>query len=148
MLEPLGLVEHGEMAGVTEALSTRPGFVSHISGASDSGYRVVEVWESREAHQEWVDQVISALEAHAEHYTDVPTEFILPRDPRDEPYVNLAIASGAHYLVTRDRDLLDLMEPSAPGSPEFLTRFPSVTILDPTEFLGRLEPSSEEEIAG
>ena len=45
-------------AGVVEALATRPGFVSHISGAADSGYRVVEVWESREAHQEWVDQVI------------------------------------------------------------------------------------------
>jgi hypothetical protein len=45
-------------AGVVEALAKYPGFVSHISGAADSGYRVVEVWESREAHEDWVEKVI------------------------------------------------------------------------------------------
>jgi heme-degrading monooxygenase HmoA len=42
-------------AGVVDALPKAPGFVSHISGASDTGYRVIEVFESREAHQAWYD---------------------------------------------------------------------------------------------
>ena len=45
-------------AGVVDALATYPGFVSHVSGAASSGYRVIEVWESREAHQSWVEKVI------------------------------------------------------------------------------------------
>jgi heme-degrading monooxygenase HmoA len=46
-------------AGVVEALAAYPGFVSHISGAASSGYRVIEVWESREAHEDWVEKVIT-----------------------------------------------------------------------------------------
>lgn len=42
-------------AGVVDAISSAPGFVSHISGASSTGYRVIEVWDSREAHQAWYD---------------------------------------------------------------------------------------------
>ena len=45
-------------AGVVDAMATYPGFVSHISGAASSGYRVIEVWESRETHQTWVEDVI------------------------------------------------------------------------------------------
>jgi hypothetical protein len=30
-------------AGVVDALAKSPGFVSHISGAASSGYRVIEV---------------------------------------------------------------------------------------------------------
>ena len=46
-------------AGVVDAMSKAPGFVSHISGASSSGYRVIEVWESRAAHQAWYDNHIA-----------------------------------------------------------------------------------------
>ncbi len=46
-------------AGVVDAISKAPGFVSHISGASGSGYRVIEVWESRDAHQDWYDNHIA-----------------------------------------------------------------------------------------
>ena len=45
-------------AGVVDALATYPGFVSHASGAADSGYRVIEVWESRQAHEDWVEKVV------------------------------------------------------------------------------------------
>jgi putative PIN family toxin of toxin-antitoxin system len=41
---------------------------------------------------------------------DVPRVFTLARDPKDEPYINLALAANARYLVSRDNDLLDLME--------------------------------------
>lgn len=45
-------------AGVVDALATFPGFVSHVSGAASSGYRVIEVWQSRDAHHAWVEKVI------------------------------------------------------------------------------------------
>ena len=51
-------IEAMRAAGVVDALATYPGFVSHASGAADSGYRVIEVWESREAHEDWVEKVI------------------------------------------------------------------------------------------
>jgi hypothetical protein len=35
-------------AGILEALQTAPGFRGHWSGATSSGYRVFELWDSRE----------------------------------------------------------------------------------------------------
>jgi putative PIN family toxin of toxin-antitoxin system len=63
-------------------------------------------------------------------FSDIPEAFRLERDPKDEPYINLAIASGASFLVTWDRDLLDLMDDEG-----FRQRFPSLTILEPTALL-------------
>lgn len=40
-------------AGVVDALAKAPGFISNRSGAASSGYRVIEVQESREAHRAW-----------------------------------------------------------------------------------------------
>src|SRR5688572_1987116 len=34
---------------------------------------------------------------------DVADTYVLERDPKDSKYINLAIASGAPYLVTRDK---------------------------------------------
>lgn len=48
-----GFADAARTAGIVDAMSTAPGFQGHLSGATDSGYRVVEVWESREAHQAW-----------------------------------------------------------------------------------------------
>ena len=52
-------IEGMRAAGVVDALEKAPGFVSHISGAASSGYRVIEVWESREDHQTWYDDHIA-----------------------------------------------------------------------------------------
>ena len=46
-------------AGIADAMVKAPGFVSHVSGATGSGYRVIEVWESRGAHQSWYDNHIA-----------------------------------------------------------------------------------------
>ena len=62
--------------------------------------------------------------------------FVLSRDPKDEPYLNLAIATDASYLVSRDNDLLDLMTDS-----EFRTQHPDLKILDPVAFLRELQPA-------
>lgn len=40
---------------------------------------------------------------------EVPKRVSLERDPRDEGYLNLALAVEARYLVTWDNDLLDLV---------------------------------------
>jgi putative PIN family toxin of toxin-antitoxin system len=67
----------------------------------------------------------------------VPEVFSYPRDPDDEPYVNLALAAGAPYLVTWDNDLLDLMEENPDGA-AFRSRFPGLRILTPVAFLREL----------
>lgn len=42
-------------AGVVEALRTMQGFRGHWSGATNTGYRVIELWDSREDYQAWYD---------------------------------------------------------------------------------------------
>jgi putative PIN family toxin of toxin-antitoxin system len=79
---------------------------------------------------ETVDEFCHRIQRVALRLDQVPASFALPRDPNDEPYLNLAIAVSADYLVTRDNDLLDLMQDTA-----FRVRFPSLTILDPVTLL-------------
>ena len=43
-------------------------------------------------------------------YQNIKRRFGYPRDPDDEPYLNLAIKAKADFIVTRDKDLLDLMK--------------------------------------
>jgi putative PIN family toxin of toxin-antitoxin system len=69
---------------------------------------------------------------------NVPEVFRYPRDADDEPYINLAIAAGADYLVSRDRDLLDLMDESTPEGKDFRGRFPGLNIIEPVAFLRAL----------
>jgi putative PIN family toxin of toxin-antitoxin system len=85
-----------------------------------------------------VDKAVAFLEnvkGKAIAFPEVPRAVPLPRDPKDEPYLNLAVAAGAQYLVTRDRDLLDLMQDSS-----FRATHPGLSIVDPVAFLQRLEP--------
>ncbi|MBC7816626.1 MAG: putative toxin-antitoxin system toxin component, PIN family [Planctomycetaceae bacterium] len=79
---------------------------------------------------EWVNEFLEAITSKALVVPDVPDAFSLPRDPKDEPYINLAIATQAEFLVSRDRDLLDLMTDA-----DFRRRFPGLTIVDPMTFL-------------
>jgi putative PIN family toxin of toxin-antitoxin system len=66
--------------------------------------------------------------------------FQYPRDPDDEHVLNLAIETGAKYLVSRDKDLLDLMDENRPEGQAFRQRFPSLSILDPVSFLQVISP--------
>ena len=61
-----------------------------------------------------------------------------PRDPKDEPYINLADAAKADYLVTRDKDLLSLMTGHSAVSKEFRRRTRPLQVLDPVAFLEAL----------
>src|SRR5262245_31430323 len=59
---------------------------------------------------EAVDSYLEDIESLSVSFFDVPVAMALDRDPKDEPYLNLAIASSAAYLTTWDNDLLDLMD--------------------------------------
>src|SRR5688500_1956017 len=56
----------------------------------------------RHLTDERVDEFLREVQSLAVHIDDVPSTFSLPRDPKDEPYLNLAIASKASAIVSRD----------------------------------------------
>jgi putative PIN family toxin of toxin-antitoxin system len=92
----------------------------------------------------WVAEFLESAFARALHFDEVPERFSYPRDPQDEPYLNLALAAGATYLVSRDKDLLDLQDPTSEPGQELRQHLLQLTILDPVTFLQRLNPASED----
>jgi putative PIN family toxin of toxin-antitoxin system len=82
-----------------------------------------------------VEEFLEAIERAATVLSGFPEVFSYPRDPDDAHYVNLAIAAGATLIVSRDRDLLDLMDAATVEGTEFQRRFPRLRIVDPVEFL-------------
>jgi len=69
----------------------------------------------------------------------VPEVWRYDRDPDDAHYINLALAADARLVVSRDRDLLDLMDSSKPEAAQFQGRFPLLRIVDPVEFLREMD---------
>jgi predicted nucleic acid-binding protein len=49
---------------------------------------------------------LMALRKRATPIPGVPRLSVYERDPKDEPYINLAIAAGADYVASRDADIL------------------------------------------
>jgi putative PIN family toxin of toxin-antitoxin system len=93
---------------------------------------------------EWVEAFVRNVESKAVLLAEVPRAFTLERDRKDEPYLNLALAAGAHYLVSRDLDLLDLM-----ADDNFRQRYPDLNILDPPAFLQAVTgPRHSEQVTG
>jgi len=68
---------------------------------------------------EKVSQLIDLLLFKGNLFRNVPRRISFPRDAADEAYLNLAIATGATFLVTRDTDLLDLMRWDTEESRDF-----------------------------
>lgn len=81
-----------------------------------------------------IEALLSRLATSGTFISEIPTHYQCERDPEDDHVINLAIEANADYLVTRDKDMLELMTDS-----EFVSRFPNVTILDPGAFLKRIE---------
>ena len=74
----------------------------------------------------------------------VPAAFSYPRDPKDQPYLDLAIATKADFLVSRDQDLLDLQDSNSEPAQELRRYAPKLSILDPVELLRRFPGATEE----
>src|SRR5262245_62976649 len=82
---------------------------------------------------ERVELFLQRMAQIAEVLHDVPGVFSLQRDPDDAKYVDLAAASAASFLVTRDHDLRSLMDDA-----KFLKSYPGLSILEPPAFLSHL----------
>jgi predicted nucleic acid-binding protein len=80
--------------------------------------------------EEKVDRFLLKVATLADFVHNVPAATELPRDPTDEPYLHLAIATQCPFIVSRDKDLLDLMK-----NDEFRKTWPGITIIDPVAFL-------------
>lgn len=80
--------------------------------------------------QERADLFIQKLATLAVLVSGVPDAGIAIRDPKDLPYLNLGIAANVGYIVSWDKDVLDLMK-----DPTFLGRCPRLQITSPTAFL-------------
>ena len=69
--------------------------------------------EVREHFPDLTDEIVGAFLKRLQNLSVlvrlVPKKFSYPRDEDDEPYINLAVAAGADFIISRDRDLLDLM---------------------------------------
>lgn len=93
---------------------------------------------------ETVSAFLTQVSRFALVVSDVPRVVSLPRDPEDEKYLNLAAAAGAEYLVSRDNDLLNLMDAQRPESQAFRAAFPQITVLDPVSFLRAISTQASE----
>ncbi len=87
-----------------------------------------------------VEAFLRRIDQVAQRINEIPSTYFLPRDPDDEPYLNLALSANANYLVTWDKDMLDLMQDEG-----FRTQHPQLTILNPVALLQALTPAPGEQ---
>jgi putative PIN family toxin of toxin-antitoxin system len=87
---------------------------------------------------ERVNELLTKLLVLAEMMDQPPVVFEHPIDPKDGPYIDLAIAAGAAVITSRDKHLLNLMNASKPWSADFRARFPGLRIVSPEAFLKEL----------
>lgn len=77
-----------------------------------------------------VANMLTTFRTFCELVPEPEAVFQLSRDHDDAKFIDLAVSTGAPYLVTRDRDLLDLRDDS-----EFSSHFPGINIVTPVGFL-------------
>lgn len=80
--------------------------------------------------EENVDRFLLKVATLSTFVHDVPATEQISRDPTDEMYLHLAIATQVSFIVSRDKDLLDLMKDDA-----FCKAYPTLAIIDPPSFL-------------
>jgi putative PIN family toxin of toxin-antitoxin system len=82
-----------------------------------------------------VDDFMAEIDEFTLLIDPVPRHFSFERDPKDLPFLNLAIEARATHLITRDRDLLDLRDPA---NAEWAKLAPDLAIVSPEEFLSAM----------
>jgi putative PIN family toxin of toxin-antitoxin system len=88
-----------------------------------------------------LEQFLVMIRSFVQMIDDVPHVFTYDRDPKDEHYIDLAIATNSELVVSRDRDLLALADPQDPAGRDFMARYPAIHILTPVEMVARLDQS-------
>lgn len=96
----------------------------------------------RNHFQTLTDEIVEAfllkLQRNSRIIRQVPNKFTYSRDPDDEIYINLAIEAEAGFIVSRDKDLLDLMSAYTSEAKEFRQRFRPLKIVEPLAFLDEI----------
>lgn len=95
-----------------------------------------------QATEENVANFIDELINFAVFVPTVSNAFEYPRDPKDVPYINLAVQEDANYIVSRDKDLLDLMTGYDEESKQFRQRFRPLKVVDTLTFVQTIEKES------
>lgn len=85
---------------------------------------------------ERVGMFLRTLVTRATLVEQVPHLIDLSRDPKDEPYLDLAVAGKADYLVSRDKDLRSFASNQAVQFRQYL---PGLKIVDPVLFIQELK---------
>jgi uncharacterized protein len=90
--------------------------------------------------EDHVRRFVADIDALAIRIPKPPNVFSLPRDPKDEPFIDLAVAGDVDFIVTwNDRHLTYLMRGDTDEGREFCRRFPRVRIVSPPEFLREID---------
>jgi putative PIN family toxin of toxin-antitoxin system len=82
-----------------------------------------------------VEAQLKRLLYFGEYYPAPRARFCYPRDPRDEPFIELAIAGGATHLISYDLDLLSLVQSASEAARRLRRRLPRLVIVRPDQFL-------------
>lgn len=78
---------------------------------------------------------LKRLRTFSDFVSNVPRTFRYSRDEDDEFYINLAVEVSADFIVSRDRDLLDLMTGYTDDCKEFRQRFRTLKVIEPVDLL-------------
>jgi len=104
--------------------------------------------EIRKHFQTLTDEIVEAfllrLRRNSQIIRRVPKIFNYSRDPDDEPYIDLAAYAKAGYVVSHDKDLLDLMTDYTTEAKEFRQRFRPLRVIEPLEFLEEIRKLKNE----
>ncbi len=79
---------------------------------------------------EKVKEVIRSIYSLAVNIEKIDDIYKFERDENDEVFINLALIIEADFLVSRDKDLLDLARDK-----NFLETYPKLKVVNPAEFL-------------
>lgn len=96
------------------------------------------------ATEENVEFFIEEILENATFVHPVAKKFEYRRDPKDEPYINLAVQTEADYIVSRDKDLLSLMTGFDDDSKSFRQQFRPLKIVDTLTFVQLFENAKSE----
>ena len=82
---------------------------------------------------------LKRLRTFSDFVSNVPRTFRYSRDEDDESYINLAVEVSADFIVSHDRDLLDLMTGYTDNCKEFRQRFRTLNVIEPFDLLKEIE---------
>ncbi|HZZ43557.1 MAG TPA: putative toxin-antitoxin system toxin component, PIN family [Tepidisphaeraceae bacterium] len=98
-----------------------------------------KLFRLRQFTHERLDRFVHILTRTASFVDSPPHLFTYPRDPKDSPYVDLAIFTGAFLVASNDKDLLDLMNDGDKAGVELRRQYPSFRVLTPAQLLVALD---------